>query len=468
MLYISNRKKFEKWFLSTVQLTTQSLHILEGTNEMLAGEGPDSLQTATDLAFRTMAERYLDRDSLSSGRWWLSQFRTEGLLWTGNEYVYECDFRSTPALECGYPGAPMSLLLEIYRVFRAGWLYFVNEALKIYYKYENTQSRAKHTEVLKERLHCLLRDSYEDINRNTLMFLSAYTQNLDIYVIDAISCEKYEGNSTKCQLAIISETVGLVPFDENSQLSFTMENVRALRKQAEMGRDDMCLALSRDDQHMCTRGLIPLEKAFCPIISIDQPMRWHFSLPMNRGDKRGFSVQFCRNTLSSFSLPPLAENLESTFFQQLCKKTFRNQTNDEFKDLESIVSHLRQNAHKFHGSSILITAKADEEAKRLCGAERRGYRLVAGAVAEAKDLIPYLTHLSSIDGALLLSLDGRCAGFATILDGRAKSQGNPARGARFNSAQTYLDNVSGPALAIVISTDGSVDYLEKRPRKIPS
>ena len=154
--------------------------------------------------------------------------------------------------------------------------------------------------------------------------------------------------------------------------------------------------------------------------------------------------------------------MEYTFFQQLCKKTFRTQKDDEFEDLESVVSHLRQNAHKFHGSSILITAKADAEAKRLCDAKRRGYRLAAGAVTEAKDLIPYLTHLSSIDGALVLSPDGRCAGFATILDGRAKSQGNPARGARFNSARTYLDNVSGPALAVVISTDGSVDYLEKQ------
>lgn len=462
MLYISNRKNFEKWFLSTVQLTTQSLHILEGTNEMLAGENPDSLQTAADLAFRTMAESYLDRNSLSSGRWWLSQFRTEALLWSGEEYVYMYDFRSTPVLEYSYPlaGTSMSLLLEIYRVFRAEWLYFVNEALKIYY--EDTQSREKHTKVLKERLRCLLRDSYEDINRNMLMFLSSYTQDLDIYVIDAISCEKYEGNNTKCQLAIISDTAGLAPFDENSQLSFTMENVRALRKQAEMGRDDMCLALSRDGQHMCTRGLIPLEKAFCPIIFIDHPMRWRFSLPMNLGDKRGFSVQFCRNALSSFSLPPLTEELEYTFFQQLCKKTFRTQKDDEFEDLESVVSHLRQNAHKFHGSSILITAKADAEAKRLCDAKRRGYRLAAGAVTEAKDLIPYLTHLSSIDGALVLSPDGRCAGFATILDGRAKSQGNPARGARFNSARTYLDNVSGPALAVVISTDGSVDYLEKQ------
>lgn len=464
MLNISNHKDFEKKLLSFVQLNTQDLHILGGSNEALAGKGPDSLQVATDLAFRTMAESYLDRNSLSSGRWWLSQLRTEALLWTGEEYVYASG--NTPGLVCsvsGCPGTgtPLSLPMEIYRVFRPKWLYIVNEALKIYYG--NAQNEANHVAALKEKLRYLLRSSCEDVNRNMFMLLSSYTQDLDVSVIDAISCEKYEGSSTKCQLAIISDTTGLVPFDVNSQLPFTIENVRALRKQAEMGQDDMCLALSRDSQHMCTRGLLPLEKVFCPMISIDQPMRWRFSLPVTRGGggKREFSVQFCRNAPSSFSLPPLAKELEYSFFQQLCRKTFRAQTTAEFKALESVVSHLRQNAHKFHGTSILITAKADAEAKRLCDVKYRGYRLAAGAVVGAADLIPYLTHLSSVDGALILSPSGECAGFATILDGRAKSQGNPARGARFNSAQTYLDNIRCPALAVVISTDGSIDYLKK-------
>ena len=467
MPYIFDQKNFETWFLSNVQLITQSLHILEGTGEMLMGKEREPLRAATDLAFRTMAESYLDCDSLSSGRWWLSQIYTEALRWTGEEYVYAPGSSST--LEFRAAGSPLSLLMEIYQVFRAGWPFIVNEALKIY-KNKDMQSDTRYVDAFKGKLRYLLRNSYEDINRNALMFLSSYTRNLDIYVIDAISCEKYEGGSTKCQLAIISDEIGLTPFEEKSRIPFVMENVRALRKQAEMGRDDMCLAISWDGQNMLTRGLIPLKKAFCPIISIDQPMRWRFSLPSDSlqpmsGSKREFSVQFCRNTRSSFSFPPLTEELERTFFQKLCQETFRAQTDAELRTLLSVVSHLRQNAHKFHGTSILITANADAEAKRLCDMKHRGYRLATGAVAGTADLIPYLTHLSSIDGALVLAPDGSCAGFATILDGKAMSQGNPARGARYNSAQTYLDNVRGPALAIVISTDGSVDYLKKNRRK---
>lgn len=455
---MSNCREFEKWFLSWVQPIAEALHILGGTNKMLAGKKRNPLRAATDLAFRTMAEPYLDRNSLSSGRWWLSQLRTEALEWTGENYKYSSGSVSLQfgPLDDSLASGPLSLPMEIYRLFRAEWPSIVNDAHRIY---EGTyNSKDEDIKALEVRLRYLLHDSSEDINKNAMQALSIYMQNLDISVVDAISCEKYEGGSTQCQLAIITGTVGLTPFNESSQLLFVMDNVRALRKQAEMGRDDMCLAISSDGEKMWTRGLIPLESALCPVISIDQPMRWRLSLPSPPGGQGARSVQFCRNAFSSFSFPPLDENLESAFFRQLCQKTFPDQAPAGFQGLENVVSCLRQNAGKFHGTSILIAAKADKEAIRLCDEKHRGYRLAAGT--SATNLIPYLTHLAAIDGALLLRPDGECAGFATILDGMAKSQGTPARGARYNSAQTYLDNVKGPALAVVISTDGSVDYLQ--------
>lgn len=455
-------REFEKWFLSWVQPITEDLLKSGGINKMLAGKEREPLRTATDLAFRTMAEPYLDRNSLSSGRWWLSQLYTKDLEWTGNTYKYSSN---GALLQFGpqanpLPGGPLSLPMEIYRLFQAEWPSIVSDARRIY---EDTYN-SKDLEALEVKLRYLLSGSGEDINKNAKQALSIYTQNLDISVVDAISCEKYEGGSTQCQLAIISDAAKMTPFNANSQLLFAMDNVRALRKQAEMGRDDMCLAISSDGAKMRTRGLIPLDSADCPVISIDQPMHWRFSLPSPPGGQGTRSVQFCRNAFSSFSFPPLDEKMENAFFRQLCQKTFPAQASAGFQGLENVISCLRQNAGKFHGTSILIAAKADKEAMRLCDEKRRGYRLAAGT--SATNLLPYLTHLASIDGALLLRPDGECAGFATILDGTAKSQGTPARGARYNSAQTYLDNVKGPALAVVISTDGSIDYLRKKRRGI--
>lgn len=286
---MSDSRKFEKWFLSWVQPITKDLHILGGTNEMLAGKEREALRAATDLAFRTMAEPYLDRNSLSSGRWWLSQLRTKALEWTGEVYKYNSDSASLQfgPLDDLLTGGPLFLPMEIYRLFQAEWLSVVNDARRIY---EGTYN-SKDANVLEVKLRYLLRDSCEDINKNVMQSLSIYMQNLDVSVVDAISCEKYEGGSTQCQLAIITGTAGLTHFNEGSQLPFVMDNVRALRKQAEMGRDDMCLAISNDGAKMWTRGLIPLESALCPVISIDQPMRWRFSLPSPPGGQGARSVR---------------------------------------------------------------------------------------------------------------------------------------------------------------------------------
>jgi hypothetical protein len=71
-------------------------------------------------------------------------------------------------------------------------------------------------------------------------------------------------------------------------------------------------------------------------------------------------------------------------------------------------------------------------------------------------------HLTGIDGAVLLDTDGYCHAIGAILDGQATPEGDPARGARFNSAVRYLRSLTDrqiPALAVVVSEDGGVDLI---------
>ena len=49
-----------------------------------------------------------------------------------------------------------------------------------------------------------------------------------------------------------------------------------------------------------------------------------------------------------------------------------------------------------------------------------------------------------------------------ILDGRATRGGDPARGARFNSAVRYVEGADHASLAMVISEEGSVDVILRR------
>jgi DNA integrity scanning protein DisA with diadenylate cyclase activity len=64
-----------------------------------------------------------------------------------------------------------------------------------------------------------------------------------------------------------------------------------------------------------------------------------------------------------------------------------------------------------------------------------------------------------VDGAILLSPEGIIHSFGVILDGQASKNGNSARGARYNSAIRYIDEMSRKVncLALIVSEDGYVD-----------
>jgi hypothetical protein len=78
-----------------------------------------------------------------------------------------------------------------------------------------------------------------------------------------------------------------------------------------------------------------------------------------------------------------------------------------------------------------------------------------------------LRHLTPIDGAVVLSPDGMCHAIGTILDGIASANGDPSRGARYNSAVRYVESTSAPCLAVVVSENGGVDYVPDLRPPIP-
>lgn len=69
-----------------------------------------------------------------------------------------------------------------------------------------------------------------------------------------------------------------------------------------------------------------------------------------------------------------------------------------------------------------------------------------------------MSLVTAIDGAVLVSPDATCFAIGVILDGRATPKGNPARGARYNSAIRYVES-QNQSLAIVVSEDGGVNLI---------
>jgi hypothetical protein len=104
-----------------------------------------------------------------------------------------------------------------------------------------------------------------------------------------------------------------------------------------------------------------------------------------------------------------------------------------------------------HGTMLVVSEAADEEAQRL-GSQClpiEAIQLDAGVISTA----------SGIDGALLVDPDARCHALGVILDGMACDDGDPARGARYNSAHRYVASSPHRCLCVVVSEDGYIDMI---------
>ena len=74
-----------------------------------------------------------------------------------------------------------------------------------------------------------------------------------------------------------------------------------------------------------------------------------------------------------------------------------------------------------------------------------------------------LAQLTTIDGAVILSPDGKCYAIGGILDGLASVEGDPSRGARYNSAIRYVKSSKASCLAVVVSEDGGTTFFPDLP-----
>lgn len=109
-------------------------------------------------------------------------------------------------------------------------------------------------------------------------------------------------------------------------------------------------------------------------------------------------------------------------FKELLKKVYKSISE---ADQEKLTSLARGIAAQKRGCMLVISASAEEEAKRL-----------SNQCTQIKPFVLDDTQLkmfSSIDGATLVDLQGRCHAIGAILDGQAHELCNSARGSRYNS-----------------------------------
>jgi DNA integrity scanning protein DisA with diadenylate cyclase activity len=153
---------------------------------------------------------------------------------------------------------------------------------------------------------------------------------------------------------------------------------------------------------------------------------------------------------SAFGVPRLPRvKIKEAAFRTAVRRLFREIQEEAELRLWRIVEAVMKQRH---GTIIVVSAAAEKEADRL-----KKQSIATERVSLTPDLVGQLTN---IDGAILLDTNVVCHAIGVILDGMATEEGDPSRGARYNSALRYISSQpKSSTLCLVVSDDGYVNML---------
>lgn len=312
------------------------------------------------------------------------------------------------------------------------------------------------TEVLKipdigEDLNVLRRNGKEFIKCGAENFLNSLLFQFDcqngLYeAFNLISSQYYEGTEVNGGI-IISENGNI---SLNQMLNFDkpikLLNHRAVRKILEMTDENVYLLA--DGKEVYGLGKIKeydstLEEVF--IVKFKK----HFLWELSHANKTLMEVEYRHPKLPK-------EKINKWTFTDHYLRIFSDISED---DINTIWGTILSASEQKHGTMVVITNNAIEEAERLssqCLKIRPTYL--------SSEIMKLVT---SIDGAVLMDPKGKCIALGVILDGIATDKGDSSRGARYNSALRYLETQKYKCLIVVISEDGYINLIPNLAPRIP-
>ena len=267
----------------------------------------------------------------------------------------------------------------------------------------------------------------------------ALKKQIDIDFYNTLASSSYEKKVASGGILLISETQQCdlkIKFKETYPLK--VKNVKQIRKLLEMTTDRLFL-VSKNGHAIGIGDYGNISDTF-ELFTFNGHQRWTYytnakELLSYKEGKYTFIFGNYRNFIFNFP------------------KNFISDSN--YKYFNNILHEIRQQKH---GTILIISDEAQTEVERLCKFGR-GYAIqpVDLKLPGSRDL---LSSLTSIDGAIFLDTDFLCYGVGVILDGIAVNTGLSARGARYNSAQCYIDNKDHQKFtAVVVSDDETIDIL---------
>lgn len=255
-----------------------------------------------------------------------------------------------------------------------------------------------------------------------------------LHAITLISQRTYEGASAGGRLLLTKSENADIEVSARLATSVPLSSTRRVRKLLET--TDHSTALLVDDSGVFGFGSAPKPDAH-DVFEIAVTSHATFEL-------RTQDVGLLRISYGAPSLPQLV--LDTEHFADVCRRVLGSSAPTDL--LTKLVSTASLASH---GTTLVVTTAAETEANRLAGQST-----LLHAVPLTDDL---LAHVCRIDGAVIIDPDGMCFAIGVILDGDATGEGDPARGARYNSALRYQRAAKSPTVAVVVSEDGDVTLL---------
>ncbi|MDA1602062.1 diadenylate cyclase [Bacillus cereus] len=257
-----------------------------------------------------------------------------------------------------------------------------------------------------------------------------------------ISSMKYEGGEGKGRVILCEKNHSAVKMLIELKNPIELSNKRAVRKLLEISKENYYLI--SDGNFVYGLGeILENYKLYFDLFFI------HFTKHYN------FRVYYNEHILieASYGIPNLPKSkVNREKFIDIVKRFFVDISDDSLANLWSLIGTATQQRH---GTMIVISEEAKDEAKRL---SKQSTLILPQKLNE--NLMSVITN---IDGAVLLDKDSICYGIGVILDGIASENGDPSRGARYNSAIRYLDfiekKLKSKTLIIIVSEDGFVDMI---------
>lgn len=260
--------------------------------------------------------------------------------------------------------------------------------------------------------------------------------------ISALSYEKSfsNGSITMVQHSDLEKTLSdaLVIF----QSAVPITNYRHARKLLELSKSDSALLSDGINLYATVPRVASDEHLTYLTIEFNSPSAWQLSY---KGKK------LMQVTYEEVYIP----KPKISFFEFNSK--FREiHTSIESKKIAHLYRIITEATKQVKGTILIISKNARSEAYRL---RHQGF-----LIKPLKLTPPTIASITSIDGAVLVDIDGICHGIGVILDGMATEKGDPSRGARYNSVVRYVQTIAqtenfSNSFSVVVSEDGDVDII---------